>query len=190
MPCVPRFGAIPEITEKAGPLYQEAARLTLLAPERQDAIATLLLHLDNNFSRVQDLIAQMLERRDQWLRHLLLPAGIRDQVEFSLAELIQNVIRELRAAAIDARLQPIPGDLQSWKDLAAELLTKDDKWRKRHPVAQRVAGNDDLLERFKRLRNLPPPEFTEAQWDAIEAIVAILPIAVADLPAVFRRRAR
>jgi ATP-dependent helicase/nuclease subunit A len=188
MPWLARFGAIPEITEKAGPLYQEAARLTLLGPDRQDAIATLLLHLDNNFSRVQDLIAQMLERRDQWLRHLHLPAGIRDQVELCLAELIQDVVRELRDAAIDAGLPDAAG-LPAWKGLADDLLTQKDEWRKRHTVAQRLAGNDLLLECFRRLRNLPPPEFTETQWDAIEAIVAILPIAVANLTAVFREHA-
>jgi ATP-dependent helicase/nuclease subunit A len=185
MPWVARFGAIPEITEKAGPLYQEAARLTLLGPDKTDAVATLLLHLDNNFSRVQDLIAQMLERRDQWMRHLQL---IRDQVEKCLADLIKDAVRELREAALDAGLSDA-GDLQAWKDLADELLIQKGEWRKK-PGAHRFAKSDNLLECFKRVRDLPPPQFSESQWDAIEAIVDVLPIAAANLTAVFREHAR
>ena len=70
MPWLARFGAMPEIVEKAEGLYREAARNTLShLEEGNEAIADLLLHLDNDFQRAVQLISQMLERRDQWLRH-------------------------------------------------------------------------------------------------------------------------
>ncbi len=70
MPWLARFGAMPEISEKAEDLYREAARNTLTHLENGHAgLAHLLLHLDNDFQRARQLISQMLERRDQWLRH-------------------------------------------------------------------------------------------------------------------------
>ena len=188
MPWLARFGAIPEITEKAGPLYQEAARLTLTGPDQLEAVASLLLHLDNNFGRAQSLIAQMLEKRDQWLRHLL-ASNVREQVESCLDRIIEEALHALRGAARDAGLNPPADDsLDGWNQLGRDLLTLDDGWRKRNPIAQRHASNNRLLECFKRLRNLPPSHFTDAQWRAMESIVELLPIAVGNLAVVFRER--
>src|SRR5579872_6754925 len=62
MPWLARFGAMPEITEKAGDLYREAARNTLRHLESgHEGLAYLLLHLDNDFQRARLLISQMLE---------------------------------------------------------------------------------------------------------------------------------
>ena len=61
---------MPEISEKAEDLYREAARNTLRHVERDHAaVSFLLLHLDNDFAAAERLIVQMVERRDQWLRH-------------------------------------------------------------------------------------------------------------------------
>ena len=43
----------------------------------------LLLHLDNDFQRARQLISQMLETRDQWLRHT--GANLRAELEDSLS---------------------------------------------------------------------------------------------------------
>ncbi len=187
MPWLARFGAVPEITEKAGPLYQEAARMTLLGPNNPDAIACLLLHLDNNFSRAQNLLAQMLEKRDQWLRHVT-QQGVRSSIESCLQDIIASVLKELRDAAIEAGLTPAP-DLAGWLQLAEDLLTTKDEWRKKSRLAQSLCGNSRLLDCFKQLRRLPPPRFTDTQWQAMEAIVQLLPIAAANLNIVFREHA-
>ncbi len=55
-------------------LYREAAR-ELIARIESDAavspaIERLLRHLDNDLPKVEGLIADMLARRDQWMRHL------------------------------------------------------------------------------------------------------------------------
>ncbi len=189
MPWIARFGALPEITEKAGPLYQKAARRTLLGPGNPEAIGTVLLHLDNNFTRAQNLIAQMLEKRDQWLRHVAQP-GIREQVERCFERIIEAELHALREAAVRAGLTSVPhtaaSDLPAWTQIAKDLLTQENEWRKRSALAQRLSGNVHLLECFKRVRNLPPPQFDNAQWRAMEAIVQLLPIAVSNLTIVFR----
>ncbi|MGH8369631.1 MAG: UvrD-helicase domain-containing protein, partial [Gammaproteobacteria bacterium] len=74
MPLLSGFGAQPAIAERPRPLYQEAARRTLSLLEQGDAaqstaIETLLRQLDNDVPRVVTLLADMLPRRDQWLRH-------------------------------------------------------------------------------------------------------------------------
>ena len=56
--------------EKADALYREAARNTFRhVDDGNEALALILLHLDNDFKAAERLIVQMLEKRDQWLRH-------------------------------------------------------------------------------------------------------------------------
>ncbi len=72
-PLTTRFGAQPQTSERPQALYAEAARDVLSAlddrNEYSTAIATLLLHLDNDHSKLCGLVAQMLAKRDQWLRN-------------------------------------------------------------------------------------------------------------------------
>lgn len=74
MPVLSRVGALPEVTEDSWNLYTEAAESTLAMLEEDcpwsDALACLIQHLDNRLDRVQAMIAEMLARRDQWLRHI------------------------------------------------------------------------------------------------------------------------
>ena len=94
MPWLARFGAMPEILEKASGLYREAAHQTLgHLEEGNEELADLLLHLDNDFQRAAQLIAQMLEKRDQWLRHVWVS---REDVEASLQRLILKELEQLR----------------------------------------------------------------------------------------------
>lgn len=71
MPWLARLGSMPRIEEEPQPLYEEAARRTVLMVEEtgpfREPLETLLLHLDNNAMRVQQLLAAMLARRDQWI---------------------------------------------------------------------------------------------------------------------------
>jgi len=61
MPWLARLGSMPRIEEHATPLYQEAARRTVQLVEQntgyREPLETLLLHLDNNAGRVQQMIA-------------------------------------------------------------------------------------------------------------------------------------
>ncbi|MDV6343737.1 UvrD-helicase domain-containing protein [Nitrosomonas sp. Is37] len=102
MPILSKLGALPSIAENATELYQQAARQTIEAVEAGDewshAIAHLIEHLDNQLDKLQQLLASMLARRDQWLPYLADPnhAGLmRDQLEGALAELVIDALREL-----------------------------------------------------------------------------------------------
>jgi len=74
MPMLSRFGSQPESVEDARALYVEAARATLGMVEGDEAVAQdverLLTHLDNDVGRIEGLLAEMLRRRDHWLRHV------------------------------------------------------------------------------------------------------------------------
>jgi ATP-dependent exoDNAse (exonuclease V) beta subunit len=220
MPWLARFGAMPEISEKAGDLYREAARNTLgHLDEGQEGLAYLLLHLDNDFQRARVLIAQMLERREQWLRHTGATPdfdALRHELETALERLILYELGRLREAfdrdsaaeiAFLAELNCFPQarleDLENWKAVTELLLTKNGEWRKRvgfpsgHPFKSRceqllasLRGQDDLLENLRRIGDLPSPRFSDQQWQAVQAAVSVLALAVAELQLVFREHGR
>jgi ATP-dependent exoDNAse (exonuclease V) beta subunit len=153
MPWTSRFGAFPRIEEKAQTLYREAARRTLRWVERDDraglAAQTLLLHLDNDTRRAEALIAQMLERRDQWLR--LIGSGeadmaaVRQTLEASLTRIVETHLYKLcvrfplalleksvdlaRYAGVPIlKLPGLPAhELEHWRILAKFLLTANGK---------------------------------------------------------------
>ena len=75
MPWVSRFGSLPEMSEDADALYQLAAEKLLsrldAGSSEETQLQLLLRHLDNNVAVVQQMLIDMLRRRDQWLRHML-----------------------------------------------------------------------------------------------------------------------
>jgi ATP-dependent helicase/nuclease subunit A len=222
MPWLSRFGAMPDILEKANSLYREAARNTLRHVEDDDpALSYLLLHLDNDFAAAERLIMNMLEKREQWLRHTGANPdfdAVRVALEKSLEQLILVELQRLRegfdadvAAEItllrgmerfpDARIE----DIEQWKFVADLLLTGGNEWRKQvnknlgfppnHPrkarmeqLLARLRGEDDLLEALQRFRELPGPRFSDSQWQAMQAAVSVVTLAVAELQLVFRER--
>jgi ATP-dependent helicase/nuclease subunit A len=92
MPVLAGFGAQPETIENATELYQLAAANTLAELEVgdtwSDSIAVLLGHLDNDLPRVRNMLASMLARRDQWLRHIARQHQ-REELEEALAHLVE-----------------------------------------------------------------------------------------------------
>ncbi len=103
MPWLSRMGAPLEPIEDADELFHEAARRTLQLLEAgkwSGDVAVLLIHLDNNFKLVQDMLAGMLARRDQWLRHITPGMDAnerRGQIEEALAHSVGDAVEELRS---------------------------------------------------------------------------------------------
>ena len=93
MPMLSKFGSQPESIEDAGALYADAARAAVELIEAQDPAADyierLLVHLDNNVALVEELLVEMLRRRDHWLRHVM---------DNERAELEGALLAERRAA--------------------------------------------------------------------------------------------
>jgi len=93
-------------------------------------------------------------------------------------------------------------DLPAWQELAGLLLTTGNDWRKqlnarsghattaavelgRHLIEQ-LKPVPRLREQLKEMRRLPPPHFSEAQWEVVQALLEVLRTAAAQLEIVFR----
>jgi ATP-dependent helicase/nuclease subunit A len=175
MPVLARFGAQPAVAEDAAELYREAAARALagLSPP----VARLLAHLDNNVADATGLLAGMLERRDQWLRNTG-EAPDRAELEATLAAERNRLIRKAQA------LYP-----QASVELANEVLTQKGEWRKKpRPAPPKLIAIPGLREALVALGAAPPPSYSETQWEALEAILALLNPALAQLLALFGER--
>lgn len=257
MPLLSRLGAPPAIVEDATPLYREAARHLVALLESKGpwspAIERLLLHLDNHLARVEELLAQMLARRDQWLRHLAdrsserlrretleaaLERWVRDALAILRVSMPATYVTELLALARGAaqslktdgtdsailaclELKTLPGDAvadyPAWRGLAQLLLTGEGAWRKQANIGigfpppsstrdaaekarreavkqeflalvEKLSGHETLRTRLAALATLPAPRYDESQWQAVEALCELLPLAVAQLRLVFQAR--
>jgi ATP-dependent exoDNAse (exonuclease V) beta subunit len=163
MPLLSRLGSQPRLAEDAGRHYREAAQRALAWLDAEgplaDVVAVALQRLDNDSERLVDLLAAMLARRDQWLRHAV--AGHdRQAAEAGLAAL---VAKDLAAVArhiddtVQQQLMPLArfaaanlpaehalsrlgewqrplgadvADLPGWQALAWLLLTDNDTPRR------------------------------------------------------------
>lgn len=114
MPWISRMGAPPQPEENPSYLYAQAARATLelldsdgVNPDRVSALTTLLRHLDNNVGRVAGLLAEMLRRRDQWLRHVVrnpTTDAFRDAIEAALNGIVTGELEQLERSFPDDAL--------------------------------------------------------------------------------------
>lgn len=104
-PIISNFGTIATILEDPEQLYLEAASMLLQSLNEsvpwQSHLCNLLLHLDNNFSIVQELFVGMLKRRDQWLNHVVkhrAEKDSRDYLESALKNIIVETLHQVRKA--------------------------------------------------------------------------------------------
>lgn len=244
MPVLSKFGAQPETIEDAARFYSEAARATLRLMEQDVAIANdverLLEHLDNDLARIETLLADMLARRDHWLRHL--HARTREELECSLQNSRRNaqqktfqllpealqseLLQLLRYAAVNllaednksvitccAELEALSmATIEQWQGIAEFLLTKENAWRKRisskegfpsgktkiekdtakswkdrfESLIAKLTQEQDFRQGLQTMRQLPPPNYSEQQWEILGTIMRLLPYAVAQLQVIFQ----
>ena len=182
MPMLSKFGTQPETIEDASDLYLEAARATLELVEQNHVIADdvrrLLEHLDNDIARIETLLAEMLSRRDHWLRHI--HGRTREELETSLQNSRGNALRYvfrlfpkamhnellalLRYAATNLlsseakpskisfcdRLETLSmADAEHWFGIAELLLTKEGGWRKRISISEGFPPGNTKTEKDK-----------------------------------------
>ena len=256
LPVLSGFGAQPAIVEKADELHAEAAQRTLAGLDAGQPwsafVARTLAHLDNDMAKAQGLIANMLARRDQWLRHVAdraSPRIRRETLEEALANAVRDVLASLAAllpeearaalpglAACAAenleaagRESPIrdcrgvtavpgaePADLDVWRGIAELLLTGGGELRKTVTEAQgflsassakgtdkdrrqalktrfdalirTLAPHRTFIELLEQARSLPPAAYSDVQWQVVEALAGLLPVAVAQLEVLFKER--
>jgi ATP-dependent helicase/nuclease subunit A len=250
MPWVSRMGSVPRPAENVQHFYRQAARalLELLESDlksdsrRVAALQRLLVHLDNNVGTLETLLVSMLERRDQWLRHVVgnvdselfrisldqaLEGIIANQVAAVAEGFPENLLGETLSVArfaaanlVEAESRSpltvffdrdtVPGSdadsLDCWLGLAEMFLNKGGERRKQLTLRQgfpptkegkeakrralRIELDAATIARLHLLRFLPPHGFTDIQWDVLESLMEVLPVAVAQLRLVFREAGR
>jgi ATP-dependent exoDNAse (exonuclease V) beta subunit len=192
MPWLARFGAMPEFIEDASEMYREAARRTLALLGEPgawaDAMATLLTHVDNDASKVLNLLVSMLAKRDQWLRHVARGVS-RTDMEAALARVFAADLAKLAQLAPELSHS---GSAAEWQAVAEALLTKGGTLRKKNLPAwasPSLQNRAEFLRRLADVAKLPEPRYDDVQWQVTEAVLKLLPVAVAQLKTVFQERA-
>jgi ATP-dependent exoDNAse (exonuclease V) beta subunit len=124
-PLAVQLGAMPRLTERAEAMYSEAARAEVESAAAGDpAWQSLLDYLDNDADRLVTLIAELLGRREQWLRHLVTDdaAGLRAALEAALDAVIDIELGALRAFLPDTAARALASHLR----YAADNLARAD----------------------------------------------------------------
>jgi len=98
MPVISEFGGVGEVVEDARDLYRLAARntvraLTEGATREQELFRRIALHFDNEMDRLEQQVAAMLQKREQWAG---LPKSSNSQLVNDFAELLELARLALR----------------------------------------------------------------------------------------------
>lgn len=127
-----------ELPEQA---YRQAARDTLQWLEKppsvyHKALKKLLLHLDGNTQRLEDLFYQLLLKRDQWLPYVVGNKDNRDQLENYAHQLIEDQLTLCRRLVV-----PFSSDLITFVSFCANTLVE--------------AGSDSKITLLNDIEDLP-----------------------------------
>lgn len=176
LPLLSNFGSSPLIADYPIALYREAVQEVLAHVEENyewsQAIADLLLHLDNDLNKLHDLIINLLAKRDQWLPYIQLNThteDIRLKLENQLALVISDclcAIREkfpetlaneliamVRYAANNLAIDNVSSDIIACKDMQAlpGIQAKDKKlWQ---GLSKLLLTSDDAWRKSFDVRN-------------------------------------
>lgn len=199
MPVLSEFGGQAALLDDAGELYAEAVndlfrQLDEGHPAAADMTA-LMLHFDNNWERLQDLLVSMLARREQWRPYVGLHHAPEESEAYLVATVTALVATEL--ATLSERLAPYqeelldlwryaaansgapapmafpgtgPEDVAAWRSLRELLLTKEGGWRK--SVSTTIgfpSGKGEAQERKGQFKALLAEL---AQLDGLEQVLA------------------
>ncbi len=146
LPIGARLGGAVETTDDADRLYRRAARVALrdaeLDPALQAHSGLWLARVGNDWIRLENLIAELLPRRNHWLRHVAggAPRWLCERVAASLERLVSDEIAQIEAvlsrpwlaagetyvragymALVESGVQPVP----SWVECCAESPAAD-----------------------------------------------------------------
>ena len=128
LPLQSGFGGRPVVREDALPLYREAVRqcVSLLETDAKvgHALGLLLRHVDNRFSTLENLLVNLLMKRDEWLPLL----GV-NQCEEEMRPVLEDTLRHLIEHYLhDAagKLASVESELMSLIDYAKTQLATID----------------------------------------------------------------
>ena len=157
LPIASRSGPSLEVANAPAPLYRRAARacLQLAAEDGEAAAAAELLfdRLDNSWRRLEQLLADMLERRSHWLPRLLQARGS------GLAQRVQESLESALRAELAAAIATLPAELLREGEA---LLTHAQRVR---AAAAAASGGSTAVQAKAVLLNAEPASL--AQWRAL-----------------------
>ena len=164
LPILSRSGGSPQITQDPELFFQEAVLNTLSSLESDDPVSidieNILLHFDNDTTRLQKLLIDLLYKREQWLPYIFEINSnytTRQYLDNCIAEIVHESIVNLKNELMPfySELEPlikhstmaregfnpnvkeihqIPGtsldDIPQWRWIISLLLTKAGAWRK------------------------------------------------------------
>jgi len=117
IPLTANFSSQINLVENATHYYQEAIEALLLSFSKpspwQQAIKTLLLHLDNRASLLETLLIEILSQRDQWLPHIMKHQSNTEQLKRYLNAALRQVTLETLQAAKKAFEKALPATLRA-----------------------------------------------------------------------------
>ncbi|MDO8953435.1 MAG: UvrD-helicase domain-containing protein [Gammaproteobacteria bacterium] len=180
MPIVSSLGSPPQVEEDLSLLYQEAVHALLKdwgqLPEWHNEFSQLLRHLDNQLGWFENLMVEMLRRREQWLDVVTLASQqhqLREILEYSLQAaalqmlhnlnkafpielesellvLLQFAIQERRIGNVtylNLNAMATLEALDTWRSVAEILLTSTGEWRKVVNVKQGFPAGESKQEK-------------------------------------------
>ena len=164
-------GGLPEQSEYPQMLYHLAARELLKRLEgnnaTSEALATVVTHMGNDMTRCENLFADMLNKRDQWLPHIYTAANNSDYFQIVIEQLIIDTLEQIQqhifplaaelieladyagnnAPSNNIELQSLKGitdfpelnqqGLKQWKTILRMLITKDKDYPPRKSITVR-----------------------------------------------------
>jgi ATP-dependent helicase/nuclease subunit A len=200
MPLLAGLGSPPQVIEHAEHLYSRAARKTIVklaeTGDLQQIFRDVTVHFDGNLTRLEEQIANMLAKRDQWTRALEArdSESLQAEIEATLRECIEDRVQR----AWDLWPKRIPGKplasldaMEQWCAFAEEFLLKDKALaRKKKPHTAILEGLPEFCEALHEARLQPPAQLSQEQCRLIADFSAILRVALYELEDVFRERAQ
>jgi ATP-dependent helicase/nuclease subunit A len=133
MPVLSRLGAPPSAADDPERLYRDAALAALAHLEENDtwsdSVARLLAHFDNDMVRARQQIADMLARRDQWMRHLLDQRSAGERRAH-----LESTLQAINRAALDVLARQAPATLSKEVAALARYAASNLSAQPDHPV--------------------------------------------------------
>ena len=148
MPLLSRFGGQPAVSDDADRHYLEAARLTLadIVNESQadDTVSLALTYMDNDAEKLMILLANMLAKRDQWIKKAHELHGQPDTESLaSMERVLQHLIVEELTLVSSVLTEQVQQALLPFIRFAASHLQADSEIA---PLLNRQASLRPCLE--------------------------------------------
>lgn len=148
MPFLSRLGAQPGLDADGDELYAQAARAVLASNEAQQAVGVLLPILNGSYSRAEEMLINMLKKRDQWLRHTAGASLERKTLEGVLADLLEAEFEQVlvQLNPVFALLQQLPEFARFVAETQPHLVPDLIKIDSLKPVAEQLAAWNQAVD--------------------------------------------